>query len=96
VVFLCVRTEVSMNISLADALQQVRLEPGRTYQCQLGNLRVEVRVTEDRRDPLPTPLRQDDIRLDPWTDLPTPKPVNFLQAVPAGPVLPDVPDIPGE
>jgi len=83
-----------MSISLADVLRQVELQPGRVYRCQVGDLRVEVRVERQIPDLLPAPLRQCDCMFDPWTDLPTPGTVTLLQAEPGCPLLPDVPDIP--
>lgn len=83
-----------MSISLADALQQVDLQGGRVYECQIGRLRVEVRVEETVPQSLPAPLKPDDIMLDPWADLPGPHSAAVLQAVPGSPVLPDLPDLP--
>ena len=80
-----------MSISLADALRQVDLQTGRVYQCQVGGLRVEVRVEETAGHVLPTPLESTDMMLDPWTDLPAPQPIAILQATPGPPVLPDLP-----
>lgn len=85
-----------MSLSLVDALQQVKLEAGRTYQCRVGQLRVQVRVEEDALDILPTPLEPSDVMLDPWTDLPAPQPVALLDVSLIAPVLPDVPEIPSD
>jgi hypothetical protein len=82
-----------MHISLADALQQVNLEVGRVYRCQVGKLRVEVRV-EDISPILPAPLQASDVMLDPWVDLPAPQPTALLQASAGPPVLPDPCEIP--
>ncbi len=83
-----------MNISLADVLRQVELQPGRVYHCQVGDLRVEVRVEKQVLDLLPAPLRESDVMLDPWTDLPAPGTVTLLQAESGPLLLPDIPDIP--
>lgn len=83
-----------MSISLVDALQQVHLEAGRIYQCRVGKLCVQVRVEENSLDLLPAPLEASDVMIDPWTDLPAPHAVAFVDATPLAPVLPDVPDIP--
>lgn len=86
--------DLAMSTSLADVLRQVELEPGRVYRCQVGDLRVEVRVEKPVPDPAPAPLRESDVMLDPWTDLPTPQPITLLQAKPERLLLPDPPDLP--
>lgn len=83
-----------MSLSLVDALQQVKLEAGRIYQCRVGEFRVQVRVEEDALDILPAPLEPANVMLDPWTDLPAPQPVTFLDVTLVAPVLPDIPEIP--
>lgn len=82
-----------MAISLSDALQQVILEPGRVYHCQVGELRVEVRV-EAVSTVLPTPLAASDVMLDPWVDLPPPPTMALVEATAGAPMLPDPPEIP--
>jgi len=47
-----------------------------------------------RSEPLPTPLEQSDVMLDPWTDLPAPRSTAVLRATPGPPVLPDLADLP--
>ena len=83
-----------MSMSLVDALQQVKLEAGRIYQCRVGKLRVQVRVEENAWDLLPAPLEPSDVMLDPWTDLPAPQAVALVDITLVAPVLPDVPNIP--
>ena len=83
-----------MSISLADALREVELRPGSVYQCQVGQVRVEVRVDQTVRPLLPVALEEADVMLDPWTDLPAPRAASVCQAKPGAPVLPDVPDLP--
>jgi hypothetical protein len=83
-----------MSISLADALREVDLRGGRVYRCQVGRLRVEVRVDETAGQWLPVPLEPSDVMLDPWTDLPAPQSIAILQATPGSPLLPDLPDLP--
>jgi len=80
-----------MSISLADALQQVELEVGRLYQCEIGSLSVEVRVEARDARPLPAPFNPSDVMLDPWTDFPAPQPITIVTATPAAPMLPDPP-----
>lgn len=85
-----------MSISLSDALQQVELEVGRVYQCEVGPLRVEVRVEARGSGPLPAPLQESDIMLDPWTDFPDLPHANTFSATPGDPVWPEVPTIPSD
>ena len=80
-----------MSISLADALQQVDLEAGRVYQCEVGPMHVVVRVESRNSGPLPAPFNPSDVMLDPWTDLPSPEPISIVTATPAPPMLPDPP-----
>ncbi len=83
-----------MSISLADALRQVELRHAGIYHFQIGRFRVEVRVDETVPHNLPAPLEPSDVMLDPWTDLPAPRSKAVVQAMPAPPVLPDVPPLP--
>ncbi len=80
-----------MSISLADALQQVDLEAGRVYECEVGPLSVSVRVEARDAGPLPAPFNPSDVMLDPWTDFPAPQPIAIVTATPAPPMLPDPP-----
>lgn len=86
-----------MSISLADALQQVNLEPG-TYHFRLEGHDVEVRVVKRSASEVVTAAKYDeaDVMLDPWVELPTPKPVGTVLAHPAPPPPPDIPEIPSE
>jgi hypothetical protein len=85
-----------MSLSLVDALQQVDLEAGRIYQCRVGQLRIQVRVEEIACELLPAPLEPADVMLDPWTDLPAPQAVAFMDVALVAPVLPDAPLIPSD
>jgi hypothetical protein len=85
-----------MSISLTDALRQVDLRGGEVYRCQVGRFRVEVRVEDTAPHCLPDRLESSDIMLDPWTDLPAPRPIAMVQATPAPPVLPDFPEFPAD
>ena len=85
-----------MSMSLVDALRQVDLEAGRTYQCRVGPLCVQVQVQENAWDVVPAPLDPADVMLDPWIDLPAPKPVAMVDVTLVVPVLPDVANIPGD
>jgi hypothetical protein len=79
-----------MAVSIADALGQIPLEIG-VYHCQVGKLRVEVRVEESPPSFLPAPMDSSDVMLDPWIDLPSGQPITVVHASPGAPLLPDVP-----
>jgi hypothetical protein len=98
-----------MNHSLADALQQLHLEPG-TYRCELPEHEVVVQVwprktpdaarsTEERSElqsAEPVTIDESCIMLDPWVELPTPKPIGRVVGRLAPPPPPDIPEIPAE
>jgi hypothetical protein len=86
-----------MSIPLVEALEQVDLEVGRTYRYHVKGRVVELRVLE-AGSPAMAPARIDesDIMLEPWVELPTPRPVGTVQARLAPPPPPDIPDIPVE
>jgi hypothetical protein len=79
-----------MAVSIADALGQIPLDVG-VYHCQVGKLRVKVRVEESPPSYLPAPVDSSHVMLDPWIDLPSGQPIAVVQASPAAPLLPDVP-----
>lgn len=94
-----------MSISLADALEQVELEPGRTYECEVRGQQVELRVLAKPTSTAPavrnqyatTPgLHPDDIRLDAWCELPSPKPLSRVIPRPIARHPFDIPEIPHE
>ena len=79
-----------MSLSLAEALEQVELEPGRIYSCRVKGHWVELRVLEPGVDPKSV-VDPSDIMLDPWVELPPPTPtIRVLGRY--GPLPP--PDIP--
>src|SRR5262249_2680149 len=41
----------AMSLSIAEALEQVELEPGRVYSCQVREHWIELRVLEPGKDP---------------------------------------------
>lgn len=82
-----------MSTSLAEALKQVELEPGRTYCCQVNGHWVEVRVLPEVESAA-SRIPESDIMLDAWVELPPPKPIAKLQARLGKLPLPDVPEIP--
>lgn len=68
-----------MSIALADALADVDLEVGQTYRCEVHGRQVELRVrakpvTSTGLSPVTaTGLSEEDVMLDPWCELPSPK-----------------------
>ena len=55
---------------LAEALEQVQLDPGSTYCCRVKGRWVEVRVLEGEPPCLAKPFEASDERLDPSVELP--------------------------
>ena len=86
-----------MSISLADALEEVELEPGQTYSCEVRGRHVEVHVFH--KSPTAraeTGLPEEDVMLDPWCELPSPAPLSrvvprLVESLPF-----DIPEIPRE
>jgi hypothetical protein len=84
-----------MSISLSDALEDVELEDGRTYCCEVHGRRVEVRVLSDSPTARSsTGLTADDVMLDPWCELPGPTSMGTLQSVLVESLPIDIPEIP--
>ena len=94
-----------MSISLADALETVELEPGRTYECDVRGQHVELRVFP--KPPASAPAKQqsyvttpgihpDDIRLDAWCELPEPPAVGWLISELAESPPVNIPEIPSD
>jgi hypothetical protein len=81
-----------MSLSIAEALEQVELEPGRTYSCQVKGHWVELRVFQPGMDPRST-IDESDIRLDPWVELNRPTPGIYVRARRGTLPLPDVIEI---
>jgi len=82
-----------MSLSIAEALEQVELEPGRVYSCQVRGHWVELRVLKPGEDPKSL-IDESDIMLDPWVELPPPKPT-FCVVGQFGPLPPpDIPEMP--
>lgn len=98
-----------MNTSLIDALQQLNLEPG-IYHCELPEHEVVVQVLPRKtREEIPNSARQPKqevaealmidqscIMLDPWIELPKPKPIGRVVGRLVPPPPPDIPEIPAE
>lgn len=82
-------------MTLAEALEQVELEPGRTYQCRVRGMVVELRVAPaGEKTLLSKPLCEEDIMLDPWCELPQPEWGKTFKAKPGPRLMPDIPEIP--
>jgi hypothetical protein len=80
-----------MNLSLAEALGHVDLQPGRTYRETVNGRMVEVRVLDDA----PTPELAEQVMLEPWFEIPF-MPQLTIQATPGALPLPDPPVIPSD
>lgn len=86
-----------MNPSLTDVFEKLNLEPG-TYHVHVNGYDVEIRVVKLKADEPIVAARYDeeDVMLEPWVALPTPKPIGTVMAYPAPPPPPDIPEIPSE
>ena len=93
-----------MSISLTDALKGVELEAGRTYRCAVRGHRVELRVLPELADEPDSVdeaaatggLKDEDIRLDPWCDLPSPRPLARVESRRVAHLPIDIPEIPAD
>lgn len=86
-----------MGVSLAEALEQVKLEPGQTYRCRVKDKWVEVRVLPAAEFPPVSPIDVENYMMDPWVELPVPSGTGVLiRAKPGTQVPVDVPHIPSE
>ena len=85
--------EIAMT--LAEALAQVDLEPGRTYDCVVNGQRVVVRVAPGIVTE-PSAFDDSDVMLDAWCDLPTQGKRIPVNVVPGKVTTPDIPYIPGD
>lgn len=82
-------------MTIAEALETVELEPGRTYRCKVRGLDVELRVSpQQEKTLLSKPLCEEDIMLDAWCELPQPKTERKLRPKWGARFMPDIPDIP--
>ena len=91
-ILLCETGESSMT--LAEALSQVTLETGCTYDCVVNGKRVIVRVAP--RSAIAPSARYDesDVMLDPWCELPSQgKPIRGGK-VRMGKLPLDIPEVP--
>jgi hypothetical protein len=82
-----------MSLSIGEAPEQVELEPGRGYSCQVKGYWVELRVLPPGVDPKSV-VDESDIMLDPWVELPEPTPTMTVVGE-YGPLPPpDIPEMP--
>ena len=81
---------------LVEALRQVELPPGRTYRCRVDDRLIELRVESIPPELAPTPLVEEDIRLEPWVELPEPAGGIVGVSQLGKPDWPDIPEIPQE
>lgn len=96
-----------MNHSLADALQQLNLEPG-TYRCELPEHEIVVQVRSRKAANVsqtsagqselrivdPVTINESCIMLDPWVEFPIPTGGINVEAPWGQPDPPDIPEIP--
>jgi hypothetical protein len=85
-----------MSMPLAEALEQVELEPGNTYRCRVKGRWVEVRVLEAGSPRLAKPFAEADVFLDPWVELPSPPATGRCRARSGGQMHFDIPSLPDE
>jgi hypothetical protein len=85
-----------MSLSLAEALGQVDLEEGQRYRCQVNGHWVELRVLGPVENSRSAAIDESDVMLDPWIELPMPRPIACVRGT-YGPLpLPDPPEIPAD
>jgi hypothetical protein len=65
-------------MTLAEALAQVELETGKTYQTRLNDKLIQVRVIDASKLPAAGSLATDNAMLDRWFDTPQLAPVRVL------------------
>jgi hypothetical protein len=81
-------------MTLAEALAQVDLEAGRTYDCVVNGKRVTVRVVPVGTLGPSARYDESDVMLDPWCELPSQgKPIPNVK-VRWGKLPVDIPEIP--
>jgi hypothetical protein len=83
-----------MSLSIAEALEQVELEPGHIYSCQVKGHWVELRVLQPGQDPASSLIDESDIMLDSWVELPRPTSGIYVRPKRGTLPLPDVIEIP--
>jgi hypothetical protein len=83
-----------MSLSIAEALEQVDLEPGQVYSCQVKGNWIELRVLPAGEQPKPVDVDDSEIMLVPWVRLPRPAPAFQVLGEYAPPRQPYIPEIP--
>ena len=83
--------------ALAEAIAQLKLEPGQTYRATVDGYEVEVRRLD--KAPRPEPAEEpsqfaDMVMLEPWFEIPPPPNAITVTAYPGKLPLPDPPVIP--
>jgi hypothetical protein len=81
-------------MTLAEALSQVELEPGRTYECHVQGKRVVVQVAPGSITQPAARYDESDVMLDPWCDLPSQGRRIEVASVRPGRLPLDIPEIP--
>jgi len=83
-------------MTLAEALAQVELEEGRSYDCIVNGKRVTVRVAPKSFIAPSARYDESDVMLDPWIELPQQgKPIPNVQ-LKWGKLPIDIPEIPSD
>ncbi|MCI0357989.1 MAG: hypothetical protein L0211_05875 [Planctomycetaceae bacterium] len=83
-------------MTLAEALSQVELEAGRTYDCVVNGKRVTVRVVPAGAIAPSARYDESDVMLDPWCELPSQGKVIPNAKVRWGELPVDIPVMPNE
>ena len=81
-------------MTLAEALSQVDLETGRTYDCVVNGKRVIVRVAPPSAIAPSARYDESDVMLDPWCELPSQGELIPNPTIRWGELPLDIPDIP--
>jgi hypothetical protein len=85
-----------MSLSLKEALEQVDLEPGQVYYCEVKGLKVQLRILSSAEFETLSALDESEVMLDPWVEFPQPTP-RFTVVAKLGTIrLPDPPEIPDD
>ena len=88
-----------MSISIVDALEDVELEAGQTYRCEVRGQQIELRVLTgppaEHRD-VSNSLSDSDVMHDAWCELPRPPVIRRVAAKRVDQLPFDIPQIPEE
>ena len=83
-----------MSLSIAEALEQVDLEPGQVDRCRVKGHWVELPVLPAVERTKPAPIDESDRMLEPWVRLPGPAPTFQVVGAYGPPLQPYIPEIP--